>query len=239
VKRGSKINIYDEYMDRVLYYLYISVGKGPLPLLSNTSYDDVYTVEGFKRQVTLFIKRYKRYFNLSAPFYDAIVEAVNKLQSLRRRQVVREGNVIVEVCVNEISVDVYCQLSIKNITTPILFSLCLPNIERLREGKWTRISFMDKFRFTKIANSKIALTKDEAINMAVKCMEDYFKKHPDELCGRDLDKLVHEVRAEVNYGERGSGVLAPVWRVWIYFNETLPNGVYGFSAFFWADTGEL
>ena len=75
--------------------------------------------------------------------------------------------------------------------------------------------------------------------MTMRCMKDYFKEHSDELYGRDLNELVKEVKADVNYGERESGLLVPVWRVWVYFNETLPNGIYGFSASFWADTGDL
>ena len=238
-KRGSEISIYDDYENGALNYLMIYIDKGSIPLLPNASYDDVHTLEGLKRHVVSFIKRYKRYFNLTAPFYDAIAKAVSKLEKLERHQVIKEGSVIVEVNIDEIGISVYGRLSIQNTTTPNLFFIGLPSMKRIREGKWTSIGFGDKFRFARIASSKITLTKDEAINMAMERMSEYFKERPDELCGRNLDKLIKEVKAEANYGERERGLLAPVWRAWVYFNETLPNGIYGFSASFWADTGDL
>jgi hypothetical protein len=236
---NSELRVYSYLRDEELYMIEISIENGPL-LLRNNAIDLFNSVEGLKRYIQGFIRRYKEFFNLTALFYDDIARAVSKIKSLNSRQTVIEDHVLIEVYVSEVGIDIYSSLIINNATTPRLFGIFLPNPDRLpvTNGRWTCIGFYDKFRFTKIAETNTIFTKQAAVDKAISLMKEYFNKHPEELYSRSLDNLIKDVKVKLTYAERGS-TLCPIWEVWIYFKETLPNGIYGFSASIWTDTGEL
>jgi len=232
----SELKVYSYFKNGELYWVNVYINKGPLILRSK-----VKSIKDFKGYIFEFIKRYKEFFNVSSKFYDNIAKAISKIKALNYKQIVVEDNVLVEVYTSDLGVCIYCRLIVNNATTLRLFGLWLPAPSKLpvTNGMWTSIGFYDKYRFTRIADAKITFTRQEAIDKTIKLMKEYFSKHPEELCGKSLEGLVKNVETKLVYAGRGEDTLYPLWQVWIYFKETLPNGVYGYSTSIWADTGEL
>ncbi len=234
------LKVYGYFKNGELYWV-DTYFNGDSLILRTDEIKSINNIEGFKRYISNFIRRYKEFFNASPIFYDETVRAIDKLKVLNDRQTIVEDNVLVEVYVSNLSVSIYCRLLVGNVATPRLFGLWLPNPSRLFEsgGNWASIGFYDKYKFTKIASYKIVFTEEEAVNSTIMLMREYFSKHPEELCGRNLEDLVKDVESRMFYASREEGTLHPAWQICVYFKETLPNGIYGYAASFWADTGEL
>lgn len=241
---SSRLRVYCYFRDGGLYWADVYIECGVPILKPGASLDDPRDARRLTKLVSEFLRRYKEYFGLKSDVYDKITKALGKLKALDRKLEITEGSLFIEIFADELGVDVYCSIVKNGARTPRLFGLWFPSPTKLPAGKrdrfyaWTSWGFYDKFRFTKFADVEITVTRDEAVSKALQLMKDYYTAHPDELYGEDLSELVNRTESKLVYATRG-GELCPAWDVWIYFKRRLPNGVHGFSASIWADTGDV
>lgn len=100
----------------------------------------------------------------------------------------------------------------------------------------------DSFRDTRavytIGDTSINISKNQAIEIAIKNLSDYSYLMPDESIVRDFNVTKENISAELVTTFVDSE-LRPYWDIRMPLNQTYPGNVQGIAAFVWANTGEI
>ncbi len=99
-------------------------------------------------------------------------------------------------------------------------------------------SFIDNRALYTIGDTSINISKEQAIDIALKNLRSYSYNLPDGSIVKDFDVAENNILAElttssVNYE------LRPCWDIRMPLNQTYPGSVHGITAFIWANTGEI
>lgn len=90
-----------------------------------------------------------------------------------------------------------------------------------------------------IGNTSIDISKEEAIEIAMKDLSIYEYLMPDKTMVSNFNITEEYTTAELGSSFGDSTVLRPYWNVKLHLNQTYPGSVRGFTVFIWADSGEL
>jgi len=99
-------------------------------------------------------------------------------------------------------------------------------------------SIIDTRALYTIGDTSINISKEQAIDIALKNLSSYSYEMPDGSIVKDFnvteDKILAKLATSpVNYE------LRPYWDIRMPLNQTYPGGVQGITAFIWANTGEI
>jgi hypothetical protein len=96
----------------------------------------------------------------------------------------------------------------------------------------------DKSRVFTLGNTTVCVSKEQAIAIAMKYIQNYSYKMPDGTWISDFDVAEHRTDARLVPAANGS-VLYPEWQVTLYFTRTYPGSVHGLLVGVWAGSGEV
>ncbi|MEM2098738.1 MAG: hypothetical protein QXU99_03185 [Candidatus Bathyarchaeia archaeon] len=98
---------------------------------------------------------------------------------------------------------------------------------------------IDRSRVYKLGNTTVNVTKEQAIAVAMKYIQNYSYKMPDGTWITDFNVTENRTVVYLSPAVRDSAVLEPCWEVMLYLNQTYPGSVYGFIVSVWANSGEV
>jgi hypothetical protein len=101
------------------------------------------------------------------------------------------------------------------------------------------IGLVDKRGIYKIGDTAVKVSKEQAINSAMKYIEAYSYAMPGGSQVSGFNVTEERTVAELHSAVRDSSVLYPSWRVRLYLNQTYPGSVNAFVVGVWADSGEV
>jgi hypothetical protein len=90
-----------------------------------------------------------------------------------------------------------------------------------------------------IGDTSINISKDQAIDIALKNLPTYSYEMPDGSIVSDFNITKDKIDAILDTSPIESTVLKPYWTVALPLNQTYPGSVHGIEAFIWADTGKI
>ncbi|ABN69783.1 hypothetical protein Smar_0678 [Staphylothermus marinus F1] len=175
-----------------------------------------------------FLKAFQKFTNNS--YYGRFAEMVMKAMS-EKKLLLTDNNFILNISHNpnnhvENTIIHFC-LKMWGTKLPIATTLAVSS-----DGLVTRLFDTSMFY---VATTKISISKDQAIQMALPYAEEYGREH-----GQKIVSINATLRFERDMGGVRGDCFAvyPVWQVWFTYDK-IKNDIFAYSVTIWADTGEI
>jgi len=106
-----------------------------------------------------------------------------------------------------------------------------------RDGVFS--SLIDHRQLYSIGNTAVNISKEQAVKIAMKYIENYSYKIAEDVWISDFNVTEDRTVANLVPTVRESNVLYPYWSVTLYLNQTYPGSVTSLLLGIWADSGEV
>jgi hypothetical protein len=100
-------------------------------------------------------------------------------------------------------------------------------------------SFLDNRDLYSIGDTTVNISREQAINIAMKHSKTYSYAMPDGSRVSGFNITEDRTKTELLTTARNSTDLRPYWFVKLYLNQTYPGSVKGLAIFVWANSGEV
>ena len=98
--------------------------------------------------------------------------------------------------------------------------------------------FMDERAVYTIVDTSVNVSREQAIEIALKNLSSYSYLMPDQSIVSDFNVTEDKITAELSIS-RANYELRPYWDIRMPLNQTYPGSVQGITVFIWANTGEI
>jgi len=98
---------------------------------------------------------------------------------------------------------------------------------------------IDQSRVYTLGNTTVNISKEQAVAVAMKYIQNYSYKMPDGTWITDFNVTENRTVAYLSPAVRNYTVLEPCWEVELYLNQTYPGSVFGLLVSVWANSGEV
>ncbi len=223
-EENNVMEISVEFVDGMLEWFWVLDCQGKPKMRFQHSSDLI-------NDARIFLERYEKVFNAS--YCSKMLPFLKEITTLENSTVEKNG-LAFKVCVD--IEDNYIGFSwrhvVNGLKSPSIFSFSISTKDGLL------LHFYDGWNLWKIGSSEIKVSRDEAINIALKVAESYIE---------GLGAKVVKITATLDLyndeiTERGGDlfILFPRWFIELYFDKTYGNGdkITGYDVCVWADTGE-